>query len=53
VAGGVLRLSNSLAVSRLERVMSFFLGPIFYAHATGTSTFAEASIVSAARIIVL
>ena len=49
----VLRLSNSLEVSRLERVMAFYLGPVFYAHATGTSASAEASVAYAARILVL
>ena len=53
MAGSVLRLSNSLAVSRLERVLAFFLGLVFYAHATSTLAFAKAFVVNAARILVL
>ena len=48
VAGGVLRLSNSLVVSRLERVLDFFWRSFFCAYVTGTSTFAETSVAYAA-----
>ena len=47
VVEGFLRLSNSLAVSRLERVLDFFLF-FFYAYVSSTSASAEASVAYAA-----
>ncbi len=51
MAGSVLRFLNSLAVSRLERVLAFYRGPDFYAYATGTSASAEASVAYAGTTV--
>ena len=50
MAGATLRLSNTLVVSRLERVMAFYFGPVFYAYATGTSASTEASVAYAGTV---
>ncbi len=50
MTGGILRLSNSLLVSRLERVLAFYLGTVFYAYATCTSAYAEASVAYAGTV---